>query len=223
MELAQIHSHDPIDAGAVRRVLRELLPSNLLNPWGALGVVSVGPWRPADIWPGAPEMLLWTTAFELPGDSLLNDEGVRRFGAGIIGRRGAPVHPAEHVVGRLGAGLVLLHSDAGRYAYTAIYRERHLRFSLMLIDGERSVRCDGQEVIVESPPKSFPEQDRAGVLIAGLERWMFEPLPLGARDRMFLADTLAQLTEGAEVEWLIERGEWTVDPEAPPPRGKAPG
>ena len=149
MELAQIHSHDPIDAGAIRRVLRELLPPNLLNPWGALGVATVGPWRPADVWPGAPELLLWTTAFELPGDALLNDEGLRRFGAGIIGRRGAPVHPAEHVVGRLGAGLVLLHSDAGRYAYSAVYRERHLRFSLMLIDGERSVRCDGQEVIVE--------------------------------------------------------------------------
>lgn len=208
MELAQIHSHDPIAPDDVRRVLRELLPPALLNPWGALGVAMVGPWRPADLWPGAPEILVWTTAFHIPEDGLLNDEGLRRLGAGIIGRRGAPVHPAEHVVGRLGGGLVLMHSDAGRYAYSAVYRERHLRFSLMLIVGERSVRCDGQEVIVESPPRAIPEQDRAGVLLAGLERWFFAPLPFGTRDRMFLADSLAQLTDGVEVEWLIERGEW---------------
>lgn len=213
MELAQVHLFDPVDVSDVRRTLRPLLPSTLLQPYGSLGVQIVGPWRPADVWRGAPELLLWTVGFEVPGDALLNDEGRARIGGGTLARRAAPVHPAEHLAGRLGGGLVLLHSDAGHYAYTAIYRERHLRYSLMLVDHERLVRCDGVEVIVEAPPKVVPEGDRAGVLATGLERWCFAPVPMTPRDRIFLAERLAELVADAPIEWLVVDGSWDQEPE----------
>lgn len=210
MELAQAHFLQPVDVADVEAVLREILRPELLNPWGALGVAAVGPWRPADVWPDAPELLVWSLAFHTPGDALLSEAGVQRLGAGTIARRGAPVQVVEHVVGRLGHGLVLLHSDAGRYGYVAVYRERHLRSSLMLVDGERIVRCDGVQVMVESPPRELPEQDRAGVLLAGLERLFLESLPLRPRARIFLVEDLDQVTASAEIEWLIQSGAWTA-------------
>lgn len=210
MEIGQLHVMEPLDADRVEAGLRERLGGGLL-PYAALGVSIAGPWRPADVWPGAGERLCWTASFDIPGDALLTDEAASVLAAGSIARRHAPLHPAELIAPAFASALVLVHSDAARLAYVAVYRERHLRMSLMLHDSVRLVRCDGTAVVVQAPPRSFPERDRAGVLLAGLHSWLREPIFVDAEERMFLADQLAALAE-APVEWLVRHGRWTDEP-----------
>lgn len=209
MDFLHYHSLRPMPRVHVEARLRELLAPGLLHRRAALGVAIHGPWRPADVWAGAVERLVWTVSFELPEGALLNDLGEERLGDGVIHRRQAAVTPAELLARREGDGLVLAHSDALRTAYAAVWRERHLGWSLLLQDRERLVRCDGEVVMVEEPPRRFPEQDRTGVLLGGWARWMGEPLELPPRDRLLFADTLAALPQEDPVDWLISDGGWT--------------
>jgi hypothetical protein len=69
-------------------------------------------------------------------------------------------------------------------------------------------------VIVEAPPRHLPEQDRAGVLLAGWERFLGERLHVEGGDRLTFVDTLDTLTVDAAPEPLAVRGGWVGD-EAP--------
>ena len=201
MELTQLHSFRPIEDLA--GVLRSVIPAAALHRRASLVTGVTGPWRPADLWHGAPERLVWTARFE--GDVLFSPAGEEMVG-GPLARRQAPITPAELIAPRFD-GLVLVHSDAAKLAYVAVYRERHLAWSLLLQDRVRTVRCDGEVVMVEAPPRFVPEVDRAGVVLAGLRQWLREPIDVPAEGRLVLVDTLGALGEG-EGETLIQDGEW---------------
>jgi hypothetical protein len=208
MELAQLHAFERRTVDTVEAELRQALPAASLHRRAALGVVVHGPWRPADLWPGALERLVWTVALESGGRPVLSAAGEAALAGQGIARRHAPIHPVEALALRAGEGLVLVHSDAARLAYVAVYRQRRLAWSLMLHDDERLVRCDGQVVQVAQPPGWFPEGDRTGVLLAGLQQWLRDPFALEEGDRFILPDLLGQLTEVPEPRWLVRDGEW---------------
>lgn len=211
MELVHYHSLAPLTVDLVAARLHEVLAPGLLHRRATLGVAVHGPWRPADVWDGAVERLVWTVSVENPGGALLTARGEEVLGDRGITRRQAPVTAAELLARRFGDGLVLVHSDPARLAYAAVYRERHLAWSLMLIDRARLVRCDGEVVVVEEPPRRFPEEDRAGVLLAGLQHWLREPVEVDPEGRILLADTLGALPEADDVAWLVQDGEWFED------------
>ena len=212
MELAQLHTPLPLDAPGVIDRLRLLLPAAVLHPWAELAVGVVGPWRPADRWPGSTERLLWTVCFHTPGDAVYTDEALARHARTAAGRRHAPAHPAEALAADLGSALVLQHSDAGRSAWVSVWAERRLRWSLLLEDGKRVVRCDGHAVMIEAPPRVVPEVDRAGVLLAAWERLLLDPLVVTDDERLWLADTLGAIADEAAFDELISRGRWVDEP-----------
>lgn len=223
MELVQVHSMQPLTAAGLGRVVRGLVSPTQLHRRAALDVAVTDPWRPADHWPGSLERLVWTAVFETPGGAFLTELGEAALGAGTgLARRQAPVHPAELAVRASGEGLVVVWSDAARLAYVAVYRERHLRWSLLLEDRVRLVRCDGEVVLVDRPPRWVPEGDRVGVLIAGFGQWLREPLVVADEDRFVFPDRLDALTAGAERVTLVRDGAWvTGDRERGPAYGRA--
>ncbi len=210
MEFGQLHVQEPLDVEGVIGGLRGLLLPEYIHKRAEMKVGIVGPWRPADLWPGSLERVVWTVGFALRRDHLFSTKGEQRFGGGSIERRLAPLHPAELLVRSLGNGLVTLFSDGSGLCYVMSWRERHLRFSLMLQDRLRVVRCDGVEVEREEPPKKLPEGDRTGMLRIGLERWLTEPLRIPDGEQIFLPDILGGLTDSVEWHTLIQDGEWIV-------------
>ncbi len=214
MEFGQLHVLEPLSIDCLRAELRARLEGALL-PHAMLGVSMSEAWRPADLWAGAEERLCCSVGFEIPDDALLTEAGTANVARGSIARRLAPVHPAEAIACRFPCALVAIHSDAARFAYVAVYRERQLRMSLMLQDGVRLVRCDGDAVIVQEPPRFFPELDRAGVLLAGVQSFLRTPIPLEREERMFLADQLGGLTDSEPIQWLVRNGRWGDEVEPP--------
>lgn len=204
MELAQLHTFEPRSTAWVEAQLQELLRPGWLHRRAALGVAIHGPWRPADVWPASLERLAWTTSLEERGP-VLSEAG--ELGVGALGmiRRKAPVHLVEALAVRAGEGLVIVHSDVHCLAYVAVYRDRRLKWSLLLQDRVRLVRCDGEQVMVAEPPRFVPEGDRTGVLLAGIEHWIREPIALPSADRFVLPDLLAQLG-GDEPNWIVRDG-----------------
>ncbi|MDP2310521.1 MAG: hypothetical protein Q8P18_31170 [Pseudomonadota bacterium] len=215
MEFAQFHSFEPRTVESVTADLRRVIDPGHLRRRADLGVVVVGPWRPADLWVDGLERLVWTVGLESRGGPILSDAGEASLGSAGLARRQAPIHPIEALAVRAGDGLVMLHSDAARLAYVAVYRQRRLSWSLMLQDRVRLVRCDGQVVQVAAPPRFVPEGDRAGVLLAGLHQWLREPITVDDRERLMLADTLGQLTREVEPTWIVHDGVWGEPPAEP--------
>lgn len=210
MEFGQLHLQEVIDLDGVVRGLKALILPEFIHRRGQLRVSISRPWRPADLWPGSIERAIWTVSFNSPRDTIFSEKGEQRLGRGSIERRLAPLHPAELLVRERGSGLVTLFSDAAGLCYVLAWRERHLRFSLMLQDRVRVVRCDGVEVEVEAPPKHLPEGDRTGMLLIGLNRWLTEPLQIPPDERIFVPDRLGMMAEEDTWEWIIRDGEWAV-------------
>ncbi len=208
MEFAQFHSFEPRTTESVTTELRRTLVPGHLHRRADLGVVVVGPWRPADRWAGGIERLVWSVGLESRGGPILSEAGEAALGRSGLARRHAPIHPVEMLAMHAGDGLVIVHSDANHLAYVAVYRQRRLSWSLMLQDRVKLVRCDGQVVQVAEPPRFVPEGDRAGVLLAGLHQWLREPIDLDDTDRLTLADTLGQLTGDVEPTWIVRDGGW---------------
>jgi hypothetical protein len=211
MEFAQYHGFQPKSIRGITADLHAALRPGYLHRRASLGVVARGPWRPADLWEGALERLVWTVGIESAGGPLLSEAGETELGRSGLARRKAPIHPVELLAQRAGEGLVLVHSDAAQLAYVAVYRERHLSWSLLLQDRVRLVRCDGQVVLVDEPPRYIAEVDRAGVLLAGLRQWLREPVEIADTGRLTLADTLAELTGEEPPEWIVRDGAWIGD------------
>lgn len=211
MELAQYHSFERQSVDGVARVLRNLLRPEHLHRRADLGVTVQGPWRPADVWPGALERLVWSVEISSGRGPVLSAAGESALGRLGPAKRSAPLHPVEALAIAAGEGLVVVHSDAARLAYVAVYRQRHLAWSLSLEDGVRAIRCDGQVVLVSEPVRWLPEEDRVGVLAAGLGQWLREPLVLEGADRLQLPDVLASLTSGEEPVWLVRDGHWAAE------------
>lgn len=208
-DLVQLHTFEPQRYGDLKRALRARVDDRWLHPWAALDVAIAGPWRPAEIWRGAPERLVWTSTFTLPEGGLFTADGEQAAALiGTLGRRQAPVTPAELLAPAFAAGLAIWHSDAGQSVFVSLWRDRRLRHSLRLEPGVQVVRCDGERVVVEAPPRHLPEVDRAGVLLGAWSRFLGEPLPVEGMDRIVFADTLAELTREAPELELIGRGEW---------------
>ncbi len=222
MEFAQFHSFEHRTVAGVTSDLRQLLKPGWLHPRADLGVVVHGPWRPADLWPGALERLVWTVGIESRGGPILSARGEAELAKGDLERRQAPAHPVEALVRRAGDGLVMIHSDAACLAYVAVYRQRHLAWSLLLQDRVRLVRCDGHVVQVAEPPRYVAEGDRTGVLLAGLHQWLREPVALGEDERFTLADTLGSLTADEEPDWIVRDGAFPGQP-GEPGRARASG
>jgi hypothetical protein len=208
-DLVQLHTFEPQSVGLLERELRARVDPRWLERWAALDVALSGPWRPADRWPGAAERLVWTSTFRLPEGRLFSTDGEREAaGTNGIGRRQVPATAAELLAPAFGAALALWHSDAGQSVVASLWRDRRLRHSLRVDSGVRAVRCDGERVIVEAPPRHLPEIDRAGVLLAAWARFLGEPLPLDGADRFFFADALAELTAGVPDVSLVAPGAW---------------
>ena len=214
MELAQYHSFEPQTAAGVTAGLRAVLAPGWLHPRAELGVSVHGPWRPADRWPGALERLVWTVDLASRGP-LLSERGEAGLGRSGPERRKSPAHPVEALAQRTGEGLVVVFSDASAVAYVAVYRQRRLAWSLLLQDRVRLVRCDGEVVQVAEPPRFVAEGDRTGVLLAGLQQFLREPVPLRDDERYTLADTLAALVSDEEPSWIVRDGEWVGQPGVP--------
>lgn len=211
MEIAQLHSFEELSAPQVTELLRATLLPEFLHRRANLEIAVVGPWRPADVWPGAPERAMWSVGFRIPRDTLLSPRGEERLRRGIIERRLAPIHPAEFLARSLGNGFVCLFSDAASFCYVLVWRDRHLRSSIMLEDRARLVRCDGVEVLREEPPRNVHEGDRTGVLLEGLRRWLMEPLPVPEEERIFVPDALDGLFVAARWEVVIQDGAWVEE------------
>lgn len=206
-ELAQVLSLVPLDLGSVVPALGDALPPGSCLPWGRLRLGVSEPWRPSDRWPGAPEVVATTLAVADPGDPPWTDDAAAILAERLgIARRRAPLTAAEVIAHALGDALVLVHSDATPEAYVALYRERRLRFSLHRREPRWLARCDGQVVIVDDDAPTFAEGDRAGVLLAGLGRWLGTPLALSPEARLFLPDALAEL--GPPVQEIVSGGEF---------------
>lgn len=212
MEFAQFHSFERKNVGDIAADLRRVVQPGWLHPRAEVGVTVHGPWRPADRWPGALERLAWTAGIESRGPILSErgEQGLLRAG---LERRRSPAHPVEALAERAGEGLVVVHSDATRLAYVAVYRQRRLAWSLLLQDRVRLVRCDGQVVQVAEPPRYVAEGDRIGVLLAGLQQWLREPVPLHDDERYTLADTLGDLAGDVEPTWIIRDGAFVGEAE----------
>jgi hypothetical protein len=208
-DLVQLHSCEPLDIERFVALFSARFSMDDLQRDAELVLAVTGPWRPAELWPLAPERCLWTLTL-LEGRECFTGSGTARAGrVGGMERRQAVVTPLEAVADGLSGGLILVHSDAGRSAYAAVWRERHLRHSLRLDDGRVCVRCDGQAVIVESPPKHLPEGDRTGVLLDGLSRLVGERVEVEPADRFVVPDVLAELgAQGAAAR--LRRAELVV-------------
>lgn len=192
MDLVHLLTFEPANAERVLSALRARVDDAWFAPWARLRVEVAGPWRPADTWVGGLERPVWTVT--VSGDEGLTTEGLAALAElNTMARRHAPATLAEAVAPDLGAALVVVHSDPGRSAYVGLYREGRVRFSLRLDDGRVVARCDGQRVVVESPPRHLPEGDRAGVVIEGLRRFFTEMPVLEGADRLCLVDVLAEL------------------------------
>lgn len=201
---------EPFDADGVRRALRGLVRASDLHRRASLRVTVDGPWRPADRWPGALERLVWTARFDSPSGAFFTDRAAEGPPLRALVRREAPLHPAELVLKAMGDGLVLHWSDAARLAYVAVYRQRQLRWSLLLEDRVRLLRCDGELVTVERPPRWVAEGDRVGVLLAGWAAWLREPLDLPGEARFTFPDELGALGADGEAVELVRDGQGEV-------------
>jgi len=199
-DLVQLHTCEPITAGRLRQVLAERIDPRWCHRWARVEVAIAGPWRPADVWHEGPERLLWTASFRFPDGGFFTADGEAEAGrvSGLT-RRQAPVHPAELVAGSVGAALVVWHSDAAQTVCVSVWRERQLRWSLRVDRRERLVRCDGQKVVVEAPPRHLPEGDRTGVILTGFRRLCGEFPEIEGAERLVLVDTLESLT--ADAPW----------------------
>ncbi|MSQ01267.1 MAG: hypothetical protein EXR71_05140 [Myxococcales bacterium] len=208
-DLVQLHTCEPIDAERLVRELRPRIDPQWLHRWARLSVAVTGPWRPADVWAGGLERLVWSATFSYPDGGFFTEAGERAAGErNGLARRQAPIHPAEILGPAFSAALVLWHSDAGRTTCASVWRERHLRWSLRLDDGQRLARCDGERVVIEAPPRHLPEVDRVGVLLGGWTRLLGEFPRIEGRDRLMFVDTLEALTAEAPAESLYAEGSW---------------
>lgn len=189
-ELAQIHTRDELDFDRVTELVQLDSADLDKRAWLRAGVAS---WRPCDVWETGPETLCWTASFETPQGRLFRPAVLDDLRGRVLTGSPLPLHPAEQIVRRLGAGLVIVFSDGGRLAYGAVYREYRLRWSLLLQDGVRMVRSDGSGLTVQEPPRPIPEGDRLGVLLAALRQWLREPLELTSEELLTLPDTLDTL------------------------------
>ncbi len=197
MDLVQLHALEPLGAPALVAELRRRVDERWLARWGRVVVSVTGPWRPADLWAGGIERLVWTASFS--GDPGLSTEGRDALeAANSVSRRNGVASFAELLAPSLAGALVLTHSDAARSAYVASYRERRFRWSLRLDDGRLLSRCDGERVMVDAPPRFVAEVDRTGVLLAGFARFFGEALPVEGADRLVFVDTLASLAPESE-------------------------
>ncbi len=215
MDLVQLHTFEPTSAEQVLSLLRARVNEAWFSPWARLSVAVSDVWRPADLWTGGIERQVWTVS--VTGDDGLTTDGLSALAdVNTMGRRHAPLTLAEVVAPALGAALVVVHSDPGRSAYVAVYREGRLRFSLRLDDARLVARCDGERVIVETPPRLVAEQDRAGVVVEGLRRFLTELPPLEGADRLCLVDHLAELADApaSVAEHRVDAGLQSLRPAA---------
>jgi hypothetical protein len=135
---------------------------------------------------------------------VLTDDGLDRNAAAILDadRRGAEFWAGDIAAGpaskALGALVAVAHSDEPPLAYMARFRGGRCEASTTLIASERLSRYDGHRTHTERRPGVFPERDRAGVLLAGLEHLAGARIPLEEEERLTLAEILG---------WLPEEGE----------------
>ena len=193
LALGQLHSFEPLDAETLAAHLADRLDARWLDRRAVLEVSISVPWRPCDLWEGGLVRPVWTATFsgDLPFWAPGGEAEVGHLAT--LAKRQAPVSLAELCAEIPGSALVVVYSDATRSAYAAVWRERQLRWSLRLDDGVLAARCDGDRVIVESPPRPLPEIDRVGVLVAGLSRFFTEMPALEGVDRLLLPDVLLAL------------------------------
>jgi hypothetical protein len=213
MELVQVHCMEPFGLDEVRAALVDAVPVGGLHHRGRMEVELAADWSPAQVWPGAIERRCWSASFRMLRGDWITAAAEGRLARARFGER-APVNPAELVARRVGGGLVVVFSDAARLCYVGVYRERRMRWSLLLQDGVRLVRALGEDVQVHAPPpRHLPEGDRLGVLDAGLRQWLREPIGAeDAHDRLLLPETLEARFLDVPRHLVCEDGAWTPGP-----------
>lgn len=190
MELVQLHAMEPLSARAIGEVLADSIPAEALDPRGGLGVRVAGPWRPADVWPGGIERLVWSATFEAPRDRFLLPEAFPTLMRRQLARPHHPVHPGEAVARRLGGALLVSWSDTWQLAMVTNYRDRRIRWSLLL-EGAHG----GREADAPDEPRVEETADRY--------TWDSGEIEEKPTSRMVRCDGVTVMVE-APVAWVPE-------------------
>lgn len=198
MDLGQLFSFEPLDADSLAARIADRVHPSWLDRTAFMRIRVSEPWRPCDVWEGGLLRPVWTASFsaEVPFWAPRGEAAASQLCT--LSKRQAPVSLAELCADSVGAALVVVYADATRSAYASVWRDRRFRWSLRLDDGAILARCDGERVIVESPPRHVHEVDRVGVLMAGLQRFFTEMPALEAEHRLLLPDVLRALNENEE-------------------------
>ncbi len=187
----------------------------------ALGLRLSPSWVPRDLFRCGPDLpRLRTLAWVHPAGRgrLLRDETLDRLVRDPRGsvERGAEPFAADAAAAvlsrRLGGVLALSHRDQPAMAYTADFRQGRCERSIYFVPGERLARYDGRDAIVrDGPITCLPEQDRAGVLLLALQRFVFETWEVEADERLILPELLGWGPEEGELHEVLRGGAWLED------------
>jgi len=199
-----VHDHRDLGETAASAV-RERLGEGM-HPGAAIRISP--PWTPAELLRSGPPLPVLRTIALVSRDRrgrILTDAG---FEAGLSDRdssthRGAVFYPGDLVAPllsrRLGGVLALAHSDAPADAYIARFISGRCVGSVYFRDREHIARFDGAGLREIDEPTMIPEGDRAGVLLAGLSRFLGEPLLADHEEQVTLADTIGWGPEEGEM------------------------
>ena len=196
----------------------ERFGSEDLVPGAALGIRVSPPWVPRDLFRHAEAVpVLRTLALVHPAGRgrLLGDEALERL---VQDPRGSVERGAEPFAGdaaaavlsrHLGGVLALAHRDRSPMAYTADFREGRCVRSTYLVPGERLARFDGrQTACFDGGRVDLPEQDRAGVLLLSLQRFVFDQWAVDPDERLTVPELLGWGPDEGDLHEVLRGGEW---------------
>jgi hypothetical protein len=187
----------------------------------ALGIRLSPPWVPRDLFRHAQRVpILRTLALVHPAGRgrLLTDEALDRL---VRDPRGSVERGAEPFAGdavaavlsrRIGGVLVLAHRDRTPMAYSADFRQGRCVRSTYYVPGERLARFDGvQAACFKGHRVTLPEQDRAGVLLLALKRFVFDEWQVDPDERLMVPELLGWGPEEGDLHEVLRRGAWLQD------------
>ncbi|MFN7131034.1 MAG: GPW/gp25 family protein [Myxococcales bacterium] len=96
MEFAQFHSFERQSTTGISAGLRQILKPGYLHRRADVGVVVTGPWRPADLWSGGLERLVWSVGIDAGGGRAAEEGDYEAYVRQLI-RQVLLVAPGERI------------------------------------------------------------------------------------------------------------------------------